>query len=257
MIQALLSVACGSLVGFALGLVGGGGSILATPLLLYVVGVGQPHIAIGTGAVAVSAAALSNFATHAAAGNVRWRNAIVFALVGVLGALVGSTLGKAFDGQKLLVLFGLLMLVVGALMLRSRDVEHASPAYESRSDKTVAGLALLAGMASGFFGIGGGFLIVPCLLFATRMPMIAAVGSSLLAVTAFSVATAANYARSGLIDWPVAAWFIIGGLAGGVVGMKLAVLLCQQKDRLRRVFSLLIFVVATYVLYRSIGALSR
>ena len=257
MTQVMLSIACGSVVGFALGLVGGGGSILATPLLLYVVGIGQPHVAIGTGALAVSAAALSNFATHAAAGNVRWRNAVLFACVGIAGALVGSTLGKAFDGQKLLVLFGLLMLLVGALMLRSRDAEHAPPSYESRSDKAVAGLALLAGMASGFFGIGGGFLIVPCLLFATRMPMIAAVGTSLLAVTAFSVATAANYARSGLIDWPVAAWFILGGMAGGLIGMKLAVRLCGQKDRLRRIFSIMIFVVAAYVLYRSIGALVR
>ncbi len=253
----LLSIACGSLVGFALGLVGGGGSILATPLLLYVVGVGEAHVAIGTGAVAVSAAALSNFATHAVAGNVRWRSAVLFALVGIIGALIGSTLGKAVDGQKLLAFFGLLMLVVSALMLRSRDVENALPDYESRSDKTVTGLALFAGMASGFFGIGGGFLIVPCLLFATRMPMIAAVGSSLLAVTAFSVATAINYARSNLVDWPIAAWFILGGFIGGVVGMKLAVRTAQHKDRLRRVFSALIFLVAVYVLYRSLATLTR
>ena len=214
-------------------------------------------MAIGTGAVAVSAAALSNFATHAMAGNVRWRSAVLFALVGIIGALIGSTLGKAVDGQKLLAFFGLLMLVVSALMLRSRDVENALPDYESRSDKTVTGLALFAGMASGFFGIGGGFLIVPCLLFATRMPMIAAVGSSLLAVTAFSVATAINYARSNLVDWPIAAWFILGGFIGGVVGMKLAVRTAQQKDRLRRVFSALIFLVAVYVLYRSLATLTR
>ena len=185
MMPAVVSILCGSLVGFALGLIGGGGSILATPLLLYVVGIAQPHIAIGTGAVAVAVAALTNFAGHAAAGNVRWRNAAIFAAVGVAGALAGSTLGKAFDGQKLLFLFGLLMVVVGVLMLRSRDVPK--PAYETRSDGAVAGLALAAGTASGFFGIGGGFLIVPCLLFATRMPMIDAVGSSLLAVSAFSV----------------------------------------------------------------------
>ena len=253
--DAFLSVLCGALVGFALGLVGGGGSILATPLLLYVVGVAGAHVAIGTGAVAVSAAALSNFTTHAAAGNVRWRSALVFAAVGVAGALIGSTIGKAFDGHRLLILFALLMLIVGSLMLRSRDAAEAAPAYESRSDTMVAALALLAGLASGFFGIGGGFLIVPCLLFATRMPMIAAVGSSLLAVTAFSVATAANYARSGLVDWPVAAWFILGGLAGGFAGMRLAVRLCEQKDRLRRIFAILIFIVAAYMLYRSVGAM--
>ena len=251
---AVLSVACGALVGFALGLIGGGGSTLATPLLLYVVGVGSPHVAIGTGAAAVSVAAVSNLVTHARAGNVRWRNAAIFAAVGVVGALAGSTLGKAFDGQRLLFLFGCLMLAVGALMLRSRD-EGGGPHYETRSDAKVAGLALFAGMASGFFGIGGGFLIVPCLLFATTMPMIDAVGSSLLAVAAFSVTTAANYARSGLVDWRVAALFILGGVGGGFAGMRLAVVLCAEKDRLRRLFALVVFAIAAYVIWRSLGAL--
>ena len=251
----LLSLVCGAAAGFALGMIGGGGSILATPMLLYVVGVKDPHIAIGTSAVAVCAAALFNFVIHAKAGNVRWSSAIVFAIVGVAGALVGSNLGKAFDGQKLLALFGVLMLIVGALMLRSRDA-HDAPAYEGRSDGLVAGLALPAGMASGFFGIGGGFLIVPCLLYATRMPMIDAVGSSLLAVASFSVATAANYAHSGLVAWPVAAWFIVGGLVGGFAGMRCAGRLCRQKQRLRQVFSVVVFVVAVYILYRSIGNLS-
>ena len=254
---ALLAILCGSLSGFALGLVGGGGSILATPLLLYVVGVAQPHVAIGTGAVAVSVAALANFSTHAWAGNVRWLNAAIFAAIGVVGALIGSHIGKQVDGQKLLALFGLLMIVVGVLMLRKRDDETSSPDYGGRSNALVAGMALLAGMASGFFGIGGGFLIVPCLIFATQMPMIDAVGSSLLAVTAFSVATAANYARSGLIDWPVAGWFILGGIAGGAAGMLLANHICEQKGVLRRIFALMIFVVAGYVMYRSVGTLLK
>lgn len=252
---AALSILCGVFVGFALGLVGGGGSTLATPLLLYVVGVGSPHIAIGTGAVAVSVAALSNFGTHAVAGHVNWRTAALFAAVGVVGALAGSTLGKAFDGERLLFLFGCLMVAVALLMLRSRDEDR--PRAKARSDARVAGLALFAGAASGFFGIGGGFLIVPCLLFATTMPMIEAVGSSLLAVAAFSIATAANYARSGLVDWHVAALFILGGVAGGFAGMKLAVRLCERKDLLRKLFAVVVLAIAAYVLWRSFGALLR
>ena len=252
----LLAIACGALVGFALGLVGGGGSILATPLLLYGVGIGPPHVAVGTGAAAVSAAAFFNFANHAYARHVQWRSAILFAVVGVVGALIGSTIGKAVDGQHLLTLFGLLMVIVGALMFRSRDTDEKSPDYGARSHAKVAGLALIAGLASGFFGIGGGFLIVPCLLVATRMPMIDAVGSSLLAVTAFSVATAANYAWSGLVDWPATGLFVIGGIAGGVVGMSLATRLCEQKDLLRRVFAILILIVAAYVIYRGVRAIS-
>ena len=248
-----LSIVCGLFVGFALGLVGGGGSTLATPLLLYVVGVGSPHVAIGTGAAAVSVAALTNLVMHARAGHVRWRNAAMFAAVGILGALAGSTLGKAFDGQRLLFLFGCLMVAVALMMLRSSD--EARPRYESRSDAKVAGLALFAGMASGFFGIGGGFLIVPCLLFATTMPMIEAVGSSLLAVAAFSITTAANYARSGLVDWRVAGLFVLGGVVGGFAGMKLAVKLCESKDRLRKVFAIAVLAIAAYVIWRSFGAL--
>lgn len=103
-----------------LGLLGGGGSILATPLLLYVVGVTQPHVAIGTGALAVSANAFANFASHAINGHVWWRCAAVFSALGVLGALGGSSLGKAMDGGHLIVLFGFLMIVIGILMLKPR-----------------------------------------------------------------------------------------------------------------------------------------
>src|SRR5580693_10588172 len=115
------ALASGALVGFSLGLVGGGGSILATPLLLYVVGVAQPHVAIGTGALAVSVNAFANFGGHARAGNVRWRCAVIFAVIGVAGAAFGSMLGKQIDGKQLLFLFAILMIVVGVLMLRRKD----------------------------------------------------------------------------------------------------------------------------------------
>ncbi|AAK65226.1 TSUP family transporter [Sinorhizobium meliloti] len=108
----LAAVGSGGIVGFMLGLLGGGGSILATPLLLYVVGVTQPHVAIGTGALAVSVNAFANFASHAIKGHVWWRCAAVFSALGVLGALGGSSLGKAMDGDRLIFLFGILMVVV-------------------------------------------------------------------------------------------------------------------------------------------------
>src|SRR6202048_1897154 len=119
LLHPLLAVLCGALVGFTLGLIGGGGSIMATPLL-YVVGL-QPHVAIGTGALAVSVNALANFGGHARSGNVRWRCAVIFAVVGIAGAAVGSLLGKQVSGKQLLFLFAILMLVVGVLMLRRKD----------------------------------------------------------------------------------------------------------------------------------------
>lgn len=253
--QSLAAIGSGGLVGFTLGLIGGGGSILATPLLLYAVGISQPHIAIGTGALAVSINAYANLIGHARKGHVWWRCAMVFAATGTVGALAGSSLGKAFDGQKLLFLFGLLMLVVAALMLRPRTtVPSGIVKTDGLTCWKTAAVALVAGAASGFFGIGGGFLIVPGLVLATGMPMINAVGSSLLAVGTFGLATALNYAASGLIDWPIAAEFIGGGVIGGLGGMALATRLSTQRNLLNRIFAMLIIVVAFYVLYKSSAA---
>ncbi|WP_137132917.1 sulfite exporter TauE/SafE family protein [Rhizobium sp. FY34] len=246
----------GGLVGFTLGLLGGGGSILATPLLIYVVGVAQPHVAIGTGALAVAVNAFVNFVNHAAKGHVRWRCGLVFAALGVIGALGGSTLGKAMDGSKLLFIFGLVMVVVGVLMLKQRKVlEIAARPVDMRMCAVTAGVALCAGGASGFFGIGGGFLIVPALMFATGMPMINAVGTSLLAVTTFGLATAINYSLSGLVDWVLAGQFIAGGMVGGIAGTLLATRLSAHKNTLNRIFAGVIFLVAFYVIYRSLGAM--
>jgi uncharacterized membrane protein YfcA len=248
-----LAIASGGLVGFSLGLIGGGGSILATPLLLYVVGIAEPHVAIGTGALAVSVIAYLNLISHARNGSVRWRSAVIFAVAGSIGALAGSTLGKSFNGDRLLFLFGFVMLIVGGLMLRPRKADIAEGAVSSGQDSIVMIVvaALTVGLASGFFGIGGGFLIVPGLIVATNMPMLNAVGTSLLAVGTFGLMTALNYAASGLIDWPVAAEFIGGGLVGGLLGIALCARLAKFKGVLNLVFAALIFVVAFYVLYRS------
>src|SRR5690242_2625363 len=118
MVQSLLGLASGLLVGFSLGLVGGGGSILAVPLMVYVVGVPEPHVAIGTSAIAVAANAAVNLSNHARGGTVIWSCALPFAAAGIAGAFCGSLLGKMVDGQKLLALFALVMLVIAMLMLK-------------------------------------------------------------------------------------------------------------------------------------------
>jgi uncharacterized membrane protein YfcA len=254
--QSALGLASGSLVGFSLGLVGGGGSILAVPLLVYLVGVTNPHVAIGTSAIAVAANAAANLANHARAGNVKWRCALVFAAAGMVGAFGGSTLGKMVDGQKLLALFSVLMIVVGALMLRKRSGEGEPLVRLSRDNfPKLVGIGLATGALSGFFGIGGGFLIVPGLIMATGMPILYAVGSSLVAVTAFGLTTASNYALSGLIDWPLAALFVGGGVLGGLLGTRSAKVLSGKKGALNTVFAALIFAVAIYMLVRSLNLL--
>ena len=253
-LQYLLGAGSGALVGFALGLVGGGGSILAVPLMVYLVGVSNPHVAIGTSALAVAANAATGLMSHAWSGAVKWRCGGTYAVAGVVGALAGSTLGKTVDGEQLLTLFALLMILVGALMLRKRAREDRLNVQCNRTNAPkVLGFGLGTGMFSGFFGIGGGFLIVPGLIAATGMPMINAVATSLVAVTAFGLTTALNYAVSGLIDWPLAGAFIAGGIAGGLLGTAAASRLAAR-GVLNRVFALLIFAVAAYMLWRSAGA---
>ncbi len=253
--QYIAGVFSGALVGFTLGLVGGGGSILAVPLMVYLVGVDDPHVAIGTSALAVATNAATGLVGHARAGNVKWRCGALYAASGVIGALVGSTAGKAFDGQRLLFLFAFVMVVVAALMLRSRKAlgTPGADCHLGNAHKVI-GFGVVTGLFSGFFGIGGGFLIVPGLLAATGMPMIQAVGTSLVAVAAFGLTTALNYARSGLVDWALAGVFIGGGVLGGFLGTRVAKRL-SGSGRLSTVFAAMIFLVAVYMVWRSARAL--
>jgi uncharacterized protein len=248
----LLAVLCGSLVGFSLALIGGGGSILATPLLLYVVGVRDPHLAIGTSAVAVAVNAFANLIPHARAGHVRWKAAFTFAATGVIGAFVGSTIGKLVDGQRLLVLFALLMLVVAALMLRGRRGGGVDRYPLPHMFPRLGAVGFAAGGLSGFFGIGGGFLIVPGLMLASGMEIIAAIGTSLFSVGAFATTTAINYAASGLIDWRAAAGFIAGGIVGGWLGAMGAHRLAKTRGTLNVVFACAIIAVAVFMLIKNL-----
>lgn len=254
--QMILGALSGVLVGFTLGLVGGGGSILAVPLMVYLVGVPQPHVAIGTAALAVAANAAVGLTNHARAGNVRWPCGLTFAAAGIVGALAGSTLGKSFDGDKLLFLFALLMVVIAVVMLRRRGQTGDPSVRISRENAPrLLGYGLGSGAFSGFFGIGGGFLIVPGIVAATGMPMINAVGTSLVAVTAFGLTTAANYAWSGLVDWQLAGSFIAGGALGSWLGLKGAQRLSGTTGRLDMIFALLVLGIAAFMLYRSAGAM--
>jgi uncharacterized membrane protein YfcA len=253
-IQSVLGLASGMLVGFSLGLVGGGGSILAVPLMVYVVGVPDAHVAIGTSAVAVAANAAMNLSYHARGGSVRWSCALTFAGAGIAGAFAGSIVGKMIDDHNLLALFALLMLAIAVLMLKTRSRVGLPDARMSWANTpAVVGLGLATGTLSGFFGIGGGFLIVPALMLATGMSIMNAISSSLVAVTAFGLTTAASYAYSGLISWKLAGLFIAGGIAGGLIGTRSAQLLAGRRGALNIVFAVVIIAVALYMLARNLS----
>jgi uncharacterized protein len=248
-----LAVACGAVVGLILGVIGGGGSVLAVPMLIYVVGVKSPHVAIGTSVVAVAMSAFANFIDHARRGHVVWPVAILFAVSGVLGALLGSTLGKHTEGERLLILFGIAMIALAVRMAFNQD-GGAGPAtdLDRASTPRVAGIGFAAGALAGFFGIGGGVLAVPGLVTAAALPMIMAIGSSLLSVTAFGLTTATNYALSGLIDWRLVLLFVGGSIAGGLTGGRLATRLAARKRALSLLFAGVVAAVGVYVIVRGI-----
>jgi uncharacterized membrane protein YfcA len=253
------SLLSGAIVGYVLGLVGGGGSILAVPLLVYFVGYrDHPHVAIGTTALAVAVNAIIASVPHFRRRHVDLRSGAWFAAAGVLGATAGSRLGLLVDGKRLLLMFAALMVLVAVLMWRRTLVPQTGGpdagaygpprqrgAVPAAAVARLAATGLVVGAASGFFGIGGGFLIVPGLLAATAMPMLTAVGTSLLSVAAFGATTAVQYGMAGAVDLPIAVVFILGGLGGGLAGALSGTRLGGRA--LTRVFSVVVVAVALYM----------
>jgi uncharacterized protein len=249
----VLNALAGSIVGLVLGLIGGGGSIIAVPLLLYVVGVPSVHTAIGTSAIAVAISAFGNMLTYAWRGLVKWPCALVFSASGILGSFAGARLALSVDESRLLFLFAGLMLIIGVVMLLRRDAE-GDP--EVRLTATTAGrmlpwlipMGLAVGTLAGFFGIGGGFLVVPGLLFATGMPLRHAIGTSLVAITLFGAATATHYAWAGVVDWRSVAMFVGGGVVGSIGGQYLSSFLAGKTRMLQILFGLFVIAIGGAIL---------
>jgi uncharacterized membrane protein YfcA len=184
---------------------------------------------------------------------VKWQCAGVFAAAGVVGAFGGSSLSKIVDGQKLLLLFALLMLLVAAFMFFRRGHPPDTEVQLGRENvRWLLALGFMTGSLSGFFGIGGGFLIVPALMFATGMPIFNAIGSSLVAVSAFGATAAFNYALSGFIDWRLALVFIVGGIVGGLLGGRVAKAVGERRGALNVLLAVIISLVAVYMLLRTL-----
>lgn len=244
----------GAVIGLLLSVFGGGGSVLAAPLLLYVVGVRDPHMAIGTSAAAVAVNAAAGLLMQARAGRVKWPCALVFGGAGLGGSLLGAHIAKQVDGSQLLVWFALAMALVGGSMLLPRRGEgdaavRLTPALTLR----LLPAGAVTGLAAGFFGIGGGFLIVPGLMAATGMTLANAAASSLLSVALFGAATSASYAASGLVQWPVFLALVAGGAAGSVIAIPAARALAGRAAAARTAFALMVLMTAAYVAWRALG----
>jgi uncharacterized membrane protein YfcA len=267
--RALLVSPLGFLIGVSLGALGGGGSILAVPVLVYAAGE-SPTTATTTSLVVVGATAIGGMFAHLRAGRVRVLPGILFGLAGVGGSLVGSKLNHAVDPNVLLLAFAGLMLIAAWRMWINQSEpgagdEDFEPYPDQASDRAtpvktatrvtpevvakVLGLGTVVGFITGFFGVGGGFVVVPALVLALGFGMAEAVGTSLLVIAINSaVALALRVGTTG-IDWAVAAPFTIAGLFGVAVGKNIADRLPTRT--LVRWFVGLLVVLATYVAARA------
>lgn len=247
----LAAVALGFLVGLSLGLLGGGGSILTVPILVYVLGFEAKEAIAGSLAV-VGLVALVGSWRHARAGQVEGRTAAVFGAVAMAGAYGGARGARLVSGEAQLVLFAVVMLAVAGFMLRQRPATTESRAA-APSWVVVALAALGVGALTGVVGIGGGFLIVPALVLLLDVPMKRAVGTSLLVIFFNAAAGFAGYVGQVALPWGLLAAFGACAVAGIVAGSHLVHYVSPRV--LRRAFAFFLVGVAFWMLVRNLPAM--
>lgn len=278
----LWSLAFGAVVGLSLGLTGGGGAVFAVPLLVFGLGL-SPREAVGISLAAVGVTAAFGLLLRLRRGQVEVRTGLLFAVAGMLGAPAGSWLAIRIPESVLLTLFALLMLIVASGMFwTASERRHPTPTEPEtfrawRSEEEGASLdgpacsrgpggelrltspcavllfvvGVVVGVLSGLFGVGGGFIIVPALVFFSRMPLQRAVGTSLLVITCVSLSGVISILAHGQgVDYEILGWFVVGGIAGLLGGTRLGEHLSDAS--FRRAFAVAIVVVAIFVITHTI-----
>lgn len=257
-LRGLLASPLGFLIGLVMGALGGGGAVLAVPALVYVAGQ-DPKDATASALLIVMCTAIGGLLAHSRDGNVQWRVGLAFGAGGVVGALFGSALNTLVDDDILLLAFsGLLLVVSGSMFRQARDprfdihpddvdktsaVPHVLAGHPGTVAKVV-GLGVGVGVVTGFFGVGGGFIIVPVLMVVLKFPVHQAVGTSLLVISINSLVSLIARQAWGSIEWSVALPFTIAALLGVATGNWLAK---RVRSRvLIRTFAQLLIVVALY-----------
>lgn len=240
-LQYLYALLSGLLSGGALGMTGGGGSILAVPLLVYLVGQ-NVHLAIGTSLIAVGVTSLISSVSYMRQSLVKFRIAIFMAAPGLISTYLGALLNKQFKGPVLLLFFALLMIYIGYLMTRKKSVKDDTDVPGTVNYPRIILLGFITGFASGFFGIGGGFLLVPALYLGAKLKMKEAIATSLFTIFLFGTFGLASYIIQGReVNLLMSAVFVIGGSLGGIIGAWYAKRLNQAK--LRYIFSIFIILI--------------
>ncbi|MEU9670651.1 sulfite exporter TauE/SafE family protein [Streptomyces bobili] len=241
-----LVLAASVLIGVSLGILGGGGSILTVPILVYLAGMDTKE-AIATSLFVVGATSLVGLVPHARAGRVRWRTGLIFGAVSMVGAYGGGRLAEYIPGTVLLVAFALMMLATAAAMLRkSRKANRAKPAHTELPVKHVIVEGLVVGAVTGLVGSGGGFLVVPALALLGGLPMSVAVGTSLLVIAMKSFSGLAGHLNGVQIDWSLALMVTAAAVVGSLIGSRFAGRIPQ--DTLRKAFGWFVVVMGVFVL---------
>jgi uncharacterized membrane protein YfcA len=240
------------LIGVSLGLLGGGGSILTVPILVYVIGV-PAHEAIALSLLVVGTTSVTALIPHARASRVRWRTGLVFGAASMIGAFGAGKVAHYIPSTILLVAFGAMMLITAVAMMRSRSA--TTPQETSTGEDELPILKILAeglvvGAITGLVGAGGGFLVVPALMWLGKLPMRTAVGTSLLVIAMKSFAGFSGYITSVSVDWPLAALVTSAAVVGSFGGAALAGRMPQ--DMLRRAFAWFVVTMAVFVLFQEL-----
>lgn len=220
MTELVLTVVLAVVIGISLGLLGGGGSILAVPLLIYVTGLPTKE-AVATSLLVVGITSAVAVVSHARAGRVRWRTGVLFGLAGMVGAYTGGRVGVFIPDAILLAVFALLMLGAAAAMIRGRQSTAGPPVSHKLPVLRVVLDGVVVGLVTGLVGVGGGFLVVPALTLLGGLAMPVAVGTSLLVIAMKSAAGLAGYLVNVDIDWGLAALVTGAAVAGSLVGGRL------------------------------------
>jgi uncharacterized membrane protein YfcA len=232
-------------IGVSLGLLGGGGSILAVPLLVYVAGLPAKE-AIATSLLVVGATSAAGVLPHARAHRVRWRTGLVFGVAGMTGAYAGGRLAAYIPGAVLLTGFALMMLATAIAMIRGRRPNPDKPVPHELPVPRVILDGVVVGLITGLVGAGGGFLVVPALALLGGLPMPVAVGTSLLVIAMKSFAGLAGYLTDVHIDWTLALAVTAAAVLGSLAGARLAGRI--REDRLRTAFGWFVLAMGVLVL---------
>ncbi|MHB0968859.1 MAG: sulfite exporter TauE/SafE family protein [Thermoanaerobaculia bacterium] len=247
-----IGVVLSALIGVSLGLLGGGGSIITLPILVYVIGV-PPHEAVGMSLAVVGATSLVAAVLHHREGRVDVRVGVLFAVAGFATAFFGSRITHLLAPEVLLLAFAAVMIVVGALMLRGRGGAQAAP--HGRSAVRAIGAGAGVGLLTGVLGVGGGFLIVPALLFFGGLAMREAVGTSLVVIAANCAAGLAGHLRYESIDLEVTGLVTAAAVVGSIIGSRLSGRVSPVA--LRKVFAVAILLVAAFLIAQNAPLITR